>query len=182
MSAEPFVTGSEEAAGLAEELLAGLAAEVYPDAGRVVIVLQPGRLHEAALKLRDDKQLSFKYLSFAGGVDHKDRMEAIYILRSVNHSVVAELRAPLDRSLPVAPTVSDVWSTAGWHERETFDLLGIEYEGHPDLRRILTDAADGVHPLRKDSRPQRVKREEWRFEGIGAPRRLPGEEERINRS
>ncbi len=174
--------GEAEAAELAQHLLGGLATDVYLEADRIVIALEPGKLHEAALKLRDHKQLSFRYLSFAGGIDYKDRMDAVYILRSVNHPVVAEMRAQLDREQPVAPTVSDVWSTAGWHERETYDLLGIEFEGHPDLRRILTTSADGVYPLRKDARPHRQQRREWQFEGIAAPRRLPGEGDRGERS
>ncbi len=182
MSADRSVPGSAEAAELAEDLLAGLATDVYQEKDRIVIALMPDVLPEAALRLRDHARLSFKYLSFVSGIDYEDRMDAIYILRSVNHQVVAELRVRLDRGQPVVPTVSNVWSTAGWHEREAYDLLGIVFEGHPDLRRILTRGEDGVFPLRKDAQPHRVRRDEWRFDGIAEPRRLPGEGGREQRS
>ena len=171
-----------EAAEAAAALLGGLASSVRSLRGRVVIELTPAALPEVAAKLHDDGSLDYKYLSFAGGVDYLSRMEAVYLLRSSAHGVVTELRVALDREDPVVPTVSNIWSTAQWHERETYDLLGIQYEGHPDLRRILTRGDDGVFPLRKDARPHRVSRDEWRFEGVAPAKRLPGEEKRTERS
>ncbi len=166
---------SKDALEAVEALLEDLETDIFLAGARVVVALAADALPGAALRLRDDERLDYKYLSFASGIDFPDRMEAIYLLRSASHGIAAELRAGLDPGSPAVPTLSRIWSTAEWHERETFDLLGIVYEGHPDLRRILTRGEDGVFPLRKDARPHRVRREEWSFEGVGAAKRLPGE-------
>lgn len=181
MSAASKLTG-EAALKQAEALLSSAGARARLTRGRIVVTLEPADLVETAARLRDDEKLSFTYLSFVSGVDYPDRMEAVYILRSLEHQQLLELRVRLDRNRPSLPTVSGIWSTAAWHEREAYDLLGIVFEGHPDLRRILTRGEDGVFPLRKDARPHRVQRDEWSFAGIGAAKRLPGEEDRSERS
>ena len=170
-----------EALELASSLLSGTGAEARPARGGIIIYLAPEDLVEAATRLRDDEKLSFTYLSFVSGVDYPDRMDAVYILRSPAHRQLFELRVRLDRERPEAPTVSGVWSAAEWHEREAYDLLGIVFTGHPDLRRILTRGVEGVYPLRKDARPHRIQRDEWSF-GTGAARRLPGEGDPTERS
>ena len=181
MSAAATLTG-KEALEQAEALLSGAGAQARLARGRIVVMLAAANLIEAAALLRDDEKLSCTYLSFVSGVDYPDRMEAVYILRSLEHQQLLELRVRLDRDRPSVPTVSGIWSTAEWHEREAYDLLGIVFEGHPDLRRILTRGEEGVFPLRKDARPHRIQRDEWRFDGIGAPKRLPGEAGRSERS
>lgn len=81
----------------------------------------------------------------------KPRFAAVYHLLSIEHNVRLRIRchAP-DDSLPVVPSVVDIWAGADWYEREAFDLYGILFEGHPDLRRLLTDYGFVGHPFRKD--------------------------------
>lgn len=164
-----------ESLELAGTLLEGVAEEIRAEKGRMVIRVKAADVPAAARKLRDDGRLSYKYLSFVSAVDYGSRFEAIYILRSADHPVTTELRAALDGEDPVVPTVSDIFSTAGWHERETCDLLGIHFDGNQDLRRILTRDSFEGYPLRKDAVPVRQKRPEWKWEGIAPPVRLPGE-------
>jgi NADH-quinone oxidoreductase subunit C len=77
-------------------------------------------------------------------------MEVIYTLYSIPNHITLHLRVILDRSSPVISSVSSVWRTADWHEREAFDFFGIEFANHPDLRRILLPEDWEGHPLRKD--------------------------------
>lgn len=100
----------------------------------------------------------FDSLSCLTAIDHgveKGTLELVYTLYSIPyhktlhiHVIVPRLQA--DGSLPVVPTVSHVWQTANWHEREAFDLVGVVFDGHPDLTRILLPADWEGHPLRKD--------------------------------
>lgn len=182
MSAGAAGLDREKALQQAEALLGDLTGDIHLNKERLVIVVPADDLPQAATRLRDDKKLSLKYLTFVGGIDYQDRLDVVYILRSINHAVPVELRVELDPDHPSLPTVSNIWSTANWHEREAWDLLGITFTGHPDLRRILTRGEDDVFPLRKDARPHRVKRDEWQFEGIKPPLRLPGELDRSKRS
>lgn len=78
------------------------------------------------------------------------KMEVIYTLYSIPNHLTLHLRVILDRSSPTISSVSSIWRTAEWHEREAFDLLGIQFSGHPDLRRILLPEDWEGHPLRKD--------------------------------
>lgn len=78
------------------------------------------------------------------------KMEVIYTLYSIPNHLTLHLRVILDRSSPTISSVSSIWRTADWHEREAFDLLGVQFSGHPDLRRILLPEDWQGHPLRKD--------------------------------
>lgn len=167
----------------AEQTLSGLALDLREQDHSLVIELEAADVVKAATLLRDDEQLSCKYLSHVAGVDNVDHLEAVYVLRSMDHPVLIELRVEIaDRTNPVVPTVSNIWSGANWHEREAFDLFGIRFADHPDLRRILNREDLDVYPYRKDARPQRKTRPEWRWEGLEPPRRLPGEPPRRDRS
>ena len=182
MSEETPVMDAYEAAEHAETLLGGLARDVRVSKGHIVIALAAADLPKAGKQLRDDTRLSLKMLTLVGGIDREDTMEVVYVLRSMEQPVVVELRVAAGRLEPEVPTVTGVWSTANWHEREAFDMLGIRFEGHPDLRRILTRDDFDLFPLRKDVQPHRVPREEWKFEGVGPAARLPGEPDRSQRS
>lgn len=133
----------------------------YPDSvletsefrGEYTVVLPKERLVEISLFLKDDPELQFIFLSDLTSLDLFDkspfRFEVNYHLLS--HKCRARLRIKTRvKEGEKVPSVTPVWSTANWHEREVYDLMGIEFENHPDLRRILT--ADGWtgHPLRKD--------------------------------
>ena len=111
-----------------------------------------GRFVELMRFLKDDERLRFDLLSCISGVDYPDRevIEVVYCLDSTAHNHWLILKAPLPRSDPRIPTVEEVWRTADWHERETWDLLGVVFEGHHNLVRILCAEDWTGHPLRKD--------------------------------
>lgn len=107
--------------------------------------------------LHTNSRLYFDMLSCVTGVDlgeESGKMEVIYHLCSIPKGLNLAVVVSLEREKPVVPTVSNIWRTANWHEREAFDLLGIKFEGHPDLRRILLPNDWEGHPLRKDYREQ----------------------------
>ncbi|HEY3117384.1 MAG TPA: NADH-quinone oxidoreductase subunit C [Chloroflexota bacterium] len=120
--------------------------------GRAVEVLAPReRLSEVAQVIRD--RLGYAYLSTVTAVDWPDRIEVIYLIYSLEQPHGICLKANLPREeLPDCPSLTGVWPGAEFQERETYDLMGINFVGHPDLRRILTDDDFPGHPLRKDFR------------------------------
>ena len=108
-------------------------------------------LHDFARQLKTDPQTAFDYLYCLTGVDWPEYMEVVYHLEStqLGHRLVMKARTD-GRETPALDTVSDIWPTADPHEREVFDLFGIRFNHHPDLRRLLlTDEWEG-YPLRKD--------------------------------
>jgi NADH-quinone oxidoreductase subunit C len=143
--------------------LEGLAAHVRAAAGgnivaanvvggEVVIETSTERLLGLMRFLRDDPQCRFEQLIDVIGVDWPERakrFDVVYLLLSLrlNHRVRVKLQT--DEKTPV-PSLTPVWNAAGWFERETWDLYGIWFSDHPDLRRILTDYGFEGHPLRKD--------------------------------
>jgi NADH-quinone oxidoreductase subunit D len=112
--------------------------------------VKPARLHEIAAYLRDDPELRLDFLRSLAGVDRPDAFEVVYHLLSLPLRQGIVLRVKLPRETPAVDSVQDLWPTANWHERETFDLLGIDFRGHPDLRRLLLPEDWVGHPLRKD--------------------------------
>ena len=145
--------------------------------GEVTAVVKPEALQAAMHALRDHPELRFELLVDVSGVDysaygttgrsaadsspdllrqaaergHGGRFAAVYHLLSIANNWRLRVRvfAP-DDDFPVVPSVIEVWPSANWYEREAFDLFGIVFEGHPDLRRILTDYGFIGHPFRKD--------------------------------
>ena len=102
--------------------------------------------------LRDDPNCRFKVLVDVCGVDYpedEERFEVVYNLLSMTHNLRVRVKVRTDEKKPV-PSVVSVFSSANWWEREAWDLLGIYFSGHPDLRRIMTDYGFEGHPLRKD--------------------------------
>jgi NADH-quinone oxidoreductase subunit C len=139
---------------VADRLVAALGADLadvrVQEPDTVVAVVERGRLHDVALALRGLEGLAYESCNFIAAVDHVSRFECVYHLYSFASNTYLELHVEVPRADPSAATVSDVWPAAGWHEREAWDMMGIRFEGHPDLRRILlTDDWIG-HPLRKD--------------------------------
>ena len=128
--------------------------------GELTLVVKAGRYAEVCQALRDDASLRFDTLIDLCGLDYRDygdgvhdglRYAAVVHLLSVEHNHRLRLRAFCeDDDFPILATVTGVWPSAGWFEREAFDLFGIVFEGHPDLRRILTDYGFVGHPFRKD--------------------------------
>ena len=105
--------------------------------------------------LRDDPDLAFDFLSDVTGVDrlmlpeNSPRFEVVYHVYSIHHGRRLRLKVQVDEGEAV-PTVTEVWPTANWHEREVYDMFGVPFAGHPDLRRILMPDDWEGHPLRKD--------------------------------
>ncbi len=120
--------------------------------GELTLVVQRASIARVLAYLRDDPNLMFKELIDICGVDYPDRAErfdVVYHLLSMHHNLRIRLKVRTDASSPV-PTATGVFSSAGWFEREAWDLYGIFFDDHPDLRRILTDYGFEGHPLRKD--------------------------------
>jgi NADH-quinone oxidoreductase subunit C len=114
------------------------------------VVIDPAGWEGTARKLRSAEGLKFDYLFCVTAIDWKTHITMVYHLTSTVYRHTVVVKATLDRANPVIGTVSDIWRTAEFHEREAFDLFGVEFKGHPDLRRLfLTDDWKGW-PLRKD--------------------------------
>lgn len=121
--------------------------------GELSLSIAPRSLINISSFLRDTPGLEYNFLSDATAVDWgleaQPRFELVYQLYSIKFRHRIRLKVGIDEGQSV-PTVTSIWKTANWHERETYDMFGIRFEGHPDLRRILmADEFEG-HPLRKD--------------------------------
>lgn len=115
------------------------------------VTVPPDSLHKLASLLKETKETSFDYLFCLSGVDYEKEFAVVYHLESTvhRHYIVVKVKTP-DRENPCFDTVSDVWKTAEFHEREVYDMFGIKFNNHPDLRRILLDDTWNDFPLRKD--------------------------------
>lgn len=133
----------------------------FPDqTGEVAIECRLSELLNVCAILRDHAELKFEQLIDLCGVDYADygegtwdgqRFAVVYHFLSISHNHRLRLRAfSADEEFPVFPTLVDLWPVANWFEREAFDLYGIMFKGHPDLRRLLTDYGFIGHPFRKD--------------------------------
>jgi len=128
--------------------------------GEVTVVLHHAHYLEAMRILRDEPTCRFEQLIDLCGVDYHSWRDEVWEgprFAAVSHLLSVGLNQRLrvrvfcpDDDLPVLPSVNDLWASANWFEREAFDLYGIVFEGHPDLRRILTDYGFIGHPFRKD--------------------------------
>ena len=116
------------------------------------ISVQPAAIVEVCRCLRDEPDLRFDALSNETGVDYKAKnlIEVVYHLYSYVHRHSIVLKADVPRDNPVMPSVEGVWKTANWLERELYDLIGVTFEGHSDLRRLLMPEDWIGHPQRKD--------------------------------
>jgi NADH-quinone oxidoreductase subunit C len=118
--------------------------------GEMNLIVLPEHLLEAARLLRDQAALSFTFLSDLTGVDcGGGEFEVVYHLLSMKRRSRVRIKVRIARGAEL-PSVTGIWPTANWHEREAYDLLGIPFAGHPDLKRILTPDGFSGHPLRKE--------------------------------
>ncbi|AKQ47248.1 NADH dehydrogenase [Rufibacter radiotolerans] len=133
-----------------------LGEEAHPH--QSFLRIAPAHIAQVAEFLHDHEETYFDFLSCLTGVDNGPEagtLEVLYHLYSIpyNHHLALKVQVPRnapEEPLPEVPTVSYVWRSADWHEREVFDLLGIGFTHHPDLRRLLCPADWEGHPLRKD--------------------------------
>jgi len=146
---------AETLSELAEHLAAALPGVVQGSAIRhdeLTIEVPREAIVEVLTLLRDDPQCRFSVLCDICGVDYPDRalrFEVVYNLLSMHHNRRIRVKVETDEEQTV-PSATGVFSSAGWWEREAWDLFGIYFDGNPDLRRILTDYGFDGHPLRKD--------------------------------
>jgi NADH-quinone oxidoreductase subunit C len=120
--------------------------------GELMLECTPERLLALLTFLRDDPKCLFKQLIDVCGVDwpeREKRFDVVYNLLSLKNNLRIRVKVQTDEATPV-PSAAPVYSAAGWFERETYDLYGVWFSDHPDLRRILTDYGFEGHPLRKD--------------------------------
>jgi len=136
--------------------------------GETTLQIRPEDILPVCRFLRDEPSCAFDYLVDLCGADHlpqEPRFEVVYHLRSLKTKDLLRLKVSLPGSAPRISSVFSVWKAADWMEREAFDMFGIAFEGHPDLRRILLTPEWEGHPLRKDY-PLRGKEEtEYPAEG-----------------
>ena len=143
-----------------EKVLGTRAQSIHTALGEVTVVVNAETYFETAMLLRDDPTLAFEQLIDLCGVDYQEfrdgrwngqRFAVVSHLLSIEHNWRLRVRvfAP-DDSYPSVSSITPVWNCANWFEREAFDLYGIIFDGHEDLRRILTDYGFIGHPFRKD--------------------------------
>ena len=134
---------------------------------------------EACMMARQDDELSFDFLRAQTGIDYPDdeQIEVVCHLFSYRHRHALVLKTRVDRKDPRLATVEDIWPAANWYEREIYDLLGVDFDGHSDLRRLVLPEDWVGHPLRKDYK------EEESYQGIptvreGYPKFEPDEKQK----
>lgn len=132
--------------------------EVVTDADHPTLAVRPADLIETLTFLRDDPDLSYDRLSDLCGVDYlglnrTPRFGVVYHLYSMARFQWVRVRVPVDEHDLVVPSIVHLWPAANYMEREAYDMYGIRFAGHPDLKRILTPDEWDVHPLRKDFAP-----------------------------
>lgn len=152
-----------------EEILEGVKTQCFQTAPGVdansspkAIIVAREDLLSVAVFLLEDKDMYFDSLSCITGIDNgpaTGKMEVVYNLYSIPYNHHLMIRVDLPRDSPRIESVSHLWKTADWMEREIFDMYGIVFSGHPDLRRILMPADWEGHPLRKDYKQQEYYRD-----------------------
>lgn len=126
-------------------------AEFQENKQFLTFVIPADQMHDLALKLKGEADLAFDYLFCLSGVDWPKYLEVVYHLESTTHKHQLVLKArTADREHAAVDTVCDIWRTAELHEREVYDLLGVKFNNHPDLRRFFLEEGWVGHPLRKD--------------------------------
>ena len=139
---------------IAERLAAAFAGELVdvrvqePDT--VVARLDGAKLKGVARRLKELPELAYETLNWIAAVDLGAQLESVYNVYSWHTNTWLELHVAVPRAKAELDTVTDIWPAADWHEREAWDMMGIRYLGHPDLRRILLKDDFVGHPLRKD--------------------------------
>lgn len=147
-------------------------AEIYEHRNQISFIIPKEKIVETSKALRDNESTKFDMLTDVTAIDwytkKKPRFEVVYFLHSNPNKFKIRLKVPVSENEPVCPSVTSVWESANWYERETFDMYGIKFSGHPGLRRFYMpedfndpETGEPLHPLRKD------------FPLMGIPNSLP---------
>jgi len=147
MTSKEILQEIESSGKIAADSLERLSEE---DAAELVVKVDPEGLGGLAPYLRDAPKLRFTSLMCLTGLDLGEELQVVYHLYSMEHGHKLTVKVCVPKDNPLVPTVSNVWPTAIWHEREAYDLIGVVFDGHEDLRRILLPDDWVGHPLRKD--------------------------------
>jgi len=123
------------------------------DGDMPTLILRSENWLSSAITLKNHAELKLDYLRNLTGVDHETHLEVVYHIVSLTTKRDYCVKIKTDREQPSIPSVSKVWSTANWNEREVFDLFGIDFPGHPNMTRIMMPDDWVGHPLRKDYEP-----------------------------
>ncbi|MGO4692812.1 NADH-quinone oxidoreductase subunit C [Paenibacillus sp. 2TAB26] len=115
-----------------------------------MIILRNEHWREAAKMLKEHEQLQFNYLRNVSGVDYETHIEVVYHMISLGTKKEVGIKIKTEREASAVYSATPVWATANWNEREIYDLLGVDFPGHPDMRRIMMPDDWVGHPLRKD--------------------------------
>jgi len=160
-SQETTVTGPAPGplADLFRQALPGVQMTAEQTAIDLAITVRREDLLQVMQTAKEDERLTFDFLRSLSGVDHLDELEVVYHLYSykLGHSAAVKVRCPPDD--PHLPSVSHLWQTANWHEREATEMFGFVFDGHPDLRPLLTEEGLGYYSLRKTHPLAEI--EEW---------------------
>ncbi len=138
--------------GLLADRFPGVVTEARVAHACLSVTVSANAIADVARFVRDDPAFQFRMCCSVCGVDYPDRaqrFDVVYTLLSLTHNLRLRLKLCADGETPV-PSVTAVWPAANWFEREVWDMYGVFFSGHPDLRRILTDYGFDGHPLRKD--------------------------------
>jgi len=130
----------------------GKNAEVTVIETDVIVTAAADSLLELMKFLRQDKSCRFDFFSFLTGIDYPDKIVLVYRVASSRHGAAAFVKIPLAKEAAAAPSIMKIWAGADWHERETAEMFGVSFEGHPDPRKLLLTDDNDAHPLRKDFR------------------------------
>jgi NADH-quinone oxidoreductase subunit C len=135
-------------------------AGTYEHRNQLSVLIPKEKLQVVAKELRDNPETSFDMLIDITAIDWlkpKERFEVVYFLYSNKFKNRLRLKVAVEEENPLCPTVTGIWESANWYERETFDMYGIKFEGHPNLRRFYMpedyvdpQSGEPIHPLRKD--------------------------------
>lgn len=140
------LSGTEVASQLEDKLPGSIV-----ESNQNVLVVNSDFLLAVAAFLKDTPDLDFDFLNYITAIDYYDHFEVVYQLTSLghNHSIVVKTRC-YDRENPILPSLVSLWRGADFQEREIYDLMGIRFEGHPNMKRIFLWEGFQGHPLRKD--------------------------------
>ncbi|MFM8320916.1 MAG: NADH-quinone oxidoreductase subunit C [Chloroflexota bacterium] len=137
---------------IADDMIQRFGATTYEFRDEISLVLPPEQIVDAARALRD--QHSFELLVEETAVDYwpeqEPRFHVVYRMRSLKHNAIIGIRVPLNGNSPSMPSLVEVYANANWFERELWDMFGIRFDGHPDMRRLVMPEDWVGHPLRKD--------------------------------